>query len=219
MFDIDPLRLGIAVVPLAVYLLIIGIVNLKSRPFVTTGARDTAAVAIGITGLMIVGPMELFFPEGAAVRFGAWVWLLLFAFYGLCVAMVVLLMRPRIVVYNTTMEQLRPILASTVAQMDSKARWTSDSLLIPSLNVHLHLEGFSLLRNVRLVAVGHRQSYEGWRKLERILRDAIRPVRTFPSLLGMLFATIAIAMSLGTWFVLARNQETVVAALHEMMWR
>ncbi len=219
MFDIDPLRLGISVVPLTVYLLMMGIVNLMSRPFVTTGARDTAAVAIGITGLMIVGPMELFFPEGAALRFGAWVWVLLIAFYGLCVAMAVLLMRPRIVVYNTSMEQVRPILASTVAQMDSKARWTGDSLLIPSLNVHLHLEGFSFLRNVQLVAVGHRQSYEGWRKLEQILRDAIRPVRTFPSLLGMLLATIAIAMSLGTWFVLARNQATVVAALNEMLWR
>ncbi len=219
MFDIDPLRLGISVVPLTVYLLMMGIVNLMSRPFVTTGARDTAAVAIGIIGLMIVGPMELFFPEGAALRFGAWVWVLLIAFYGLCVAMAVLLMRPRIVVYNTSMEQVRPILASTVAQMDSKARWTGDSLLIPSLNVHLHLEGFSFLRNVQLVAVGHRQSYEGWRKLEQILRDAIRPVRTFPSLLGMLLATIAIAMSLGTWFVLARNQATVVAALNEMLWR
>ena len=219
MLDIDPLRLGISVVPLTVYLLMMGIVNLMSRPFVTTGARDTAAVAIGITGLMIVGPMELFFPEGAALRFGAWVWVLLIAFYGLCVAMAVLLMRPRIVVYNTSMEQVRPILASTVAQMDSKARWTGDSLLIPSLNVHLHLEGFSFLRNVQLVAVGHRQSYEGWRKLEQILRDAIRPVRTFPSLLGMLLATVAIAMSLGTWFVLARNQATVVAALNEMLWR
>ena len=113
--------------------------------------------------MMIVGPMELFFPEGAAVRFGAWTWLLLIAFYGLCVSMAVLLMRPRIVVYNTTMEQLRPILASTVAQLDGKARWTGDSLLIPSLNVHLHLEGFSWLRNVQLVAVGHRQDFEGLR--------------------------------------------------------
>ena len=215
----DPLRFGIAVGPLAVYLLVMGIVNLISRPFVTTGARDTAAVGIGITGMMLVGPMELFFPEGAAIRFGAWVWLLMIAFYGLCVAFAVLLMRPRIVVYNTTMDQLRPILASTVAQLDSKARWTGDCLLIPSLNVHLNLEGFSLLRNVQLVAVGHRQSYEGWRKLEQILREAIRPIRTFPSLLGMVLVTIAISLSLGTWFWLARNQATVIPALNEMLWR
>lgn len=219
MLNIDPLRFGIAIGPLTVYLLMMGIVNLMSRPFVTTGARDTAAVAIGITGMMIVGPMELFFPEGAAVRFGAWTWLLLIAFYGLCVSMAVLLMRPRIVIYNTTMEQLRPILASTVAQLDGKARWTGDSLLIPSLNVHLHLEGYSWLRNVQLVAVGHRQDFEGWRKLERILREAIRPVRTFPSLLGMVFSTAGIAIALGAWFMLAQNQAKVVAALNEMLRR
>jgi hypothetical protein len=219
MFDIDPLRFGIAVFPLAIYLLMMGVINLMSRPFVTTGARDAGAVGIAITGLMVIGPMELFFPEGAAVRFGAWVWLLLIAFYGLCVSLVVLLMRPRIVVYNTSMDQLRPILASTVAQMDSKARWTGDSLLIPSLNVHLHLEGVSLLRNVQLVAVGHRQNYDGWRKLERILREAIRPVKTFPSALGMLFATVAVSVALGTWLLLARNQATVLAELNEMLWR
>lgn len=215
----DPLRFGIAVGPLAVYLLLMGVINLLSRPFVTTGARDSAAVGIAVTGLMIVGPIELFFPEGAAVRFGAWVWLLLIAFYGLCVAFAVLLMRPRIVVYNTSMEQLRPILASTVAQLDSKARWTGDSLLIPSLNVHLHLEGFSFLRNVHLVAVGHRQSYDGWRKLEQILRESLRPIRTFPSVLGMLLATVAIGVSLGTWYWLASDQAAVVAALNEMLWR
>lgn len=219
MFEIDPLRFAIAVGPLAIYLLVLGIINLMSRPFVTTGARDMAAVGIGVTGLMIIGPMELFFPEGAAIRFGAWVWLLLIAFYGLCVSFTVLLMRPRIVVYNTTMEQLRPILASTVAQLDSKARWTGDCLLIPSLDVHLNLEGFSALRNVHLVAVGHRQSYEGWRKLEQILREAIRPIRTFPSLLGMLLVTVAITVALGTWFWLFRDQATVIAALNEMLRR
>jgi hypothetical protein len=128
-------------------------------------------------------------------------------------------MRPRIVVYNTTMEQLRPILASTVAQLDSKARWTGDCLLIPSLNVHLNLDGISILRNVHLVAVGNRQSYEGWRKLEQILREAIRPIRTFPSVLGMLLVTTALCISLGTWFWLARDQATVVASLNEMLRR
>jgi hypothetical protein len=219
MMHLDPLRLAIVVGPLAVYLLAMGIINLKSRPFVTTGARDIAAVAIGITGLMIIGPMELFFPDMAAIRFGPWVWLVMIAVYGLCVSLAVLLMRPRIVIYNSTIEQFRPILASTVAEMDSKARWTGDSLLIPSLNVHLNLEGSSWLRNVQLVSVGHRQDYEGWRKLERILREAMRPVRTFPSFLGMLFATVALGSALGTWFYLANHRAAVVTELTQMLWR
>ena len=55
--------------------------------------------------------------------------------------------------------------------------------------------------------------------VERILREAIRPVRTFPSLLGMVFSTAGIAIALGAWFLLAQNQAKVVAALNEMLRR
>ena len=47
----DPLHFCIAVAPFAVYLLLFGYLNLRGRPFVTTGARDSAALAIGIIGL------------------------------------------------------------------------------------------------------------------------------------------------------------------------
>ena len=80
--------------------------QLSGWPFVTTGTRDTAALGIGIIGLVIAGPMELFFPEEAASQFGGKVWLLLIAFYGLCVSLIVLLLRSRIVVYNITGNQL-----------------------------------------------------------------------------------------------------------------
>ena len=73
----DPLHFCIAVAPLAVYLFLLGVLNLKGFPFVTTGSRDGAALAIGMVGFVIIGPMELFFPEGAASRFGAWVWIML----------------------------------------------------------------------------------------------------------------------------------------------
>ena len=104
----DPLHFCIAIAPLSVYFLMLGILNLYGRPFVTTGARDAAALGIGISGLVIAGPMELFFPEAAASQYGSFVWILLISFYGLCVSLIVLLMRSRIVIYNTSLEQLRP---------------------------------------------------------------------------------------------------------------
>ena len=82
----DPLHFCIAVGPFAVYLLLLGVMNLRGRPLVTTGARDAAALGIGLVGFVIAGPMQLFFPEGAASRFGGWVWLMLIVFYGLCVS-------------------------------------------------------------------------------------------------------------------------------------
>ena len=57
----DSLHFCIAVIPLAVYLLMMGLLNLRRRPFVTTGARDAATLGIGVVGFVIAGPMELFF--------------------------------------------------------------------------------------------------------------------------------------------------------------
>jgi hypothetical protein len=215
----DPLRLFIATCPLAVYLIVMGVVHLLRRPFITTGARDAATVGIAIVGVVIIGPMELFFPEGAAVRFGAFVWILLLAFYGLCVSLVVLLMRPRIVVYNTTAEQLRPILASAVAQMDNKARWVDDSLMIPSLNVHMNLEGNSWMQNVQLVAIGARQNYDGWRRLEQVLRGALKPVRRAPSLIGAALVCLGLILAIGTTTWMASDTATVAKNLQDLMGR
>ncbi len=69
------------------------------------------ALGLALIGLVIVGPMQLFLPEAAAAQFGTVVWPLLLGFYVLCLALCVMVMRPRLVVYNVTSEQLRPVLA------------------------------------------------------------------------------------------------------------
>ena len=45
----DPLNLCIALGPLAVYLLLLGLIGLSSRPFLTSGFRDGATLAIWTT--------------------------------------------------------------------------------------------------------------------------------------------------------------------------
>ena len=132
---IDTLHVSIALAPLAVYFMLLGMINLFHRPMVTTGARDVAALGLGISGFVLVGPMQLFLPEAAATQFGWTVWLLLLGFYGLCLMLVVLLMRPRLVIYNTNSDQLRPILAGILPELDPKARWAGDSLVLASIEV------------------------------------------------------------------------------------
>ncbi len=191
----NPLYFAIIAAPIGVYLFIIGLVNLKRRPFVTTGSRDAAAIGIAISGLMIAGPMELFFPESAAGRFGPYVWVLLLAFYGLCVSLIVLLMRPRIVVYNLGPQSLRPLLGDVAIRLDPKARWSGDSLWLPTLNVQLNLEGSSWLSNSQLVSVGDKQRFEGWRMLEKELGEQVSAMRSETVVFGV--ALIASAAALG----------------------
>ncbi len=214
----DPLHFCIAVAPLSVYLLLLGILNLRGRPFVTTGARDSAGLSIGVIGLMLVGPMKLFFPEAAASRFGAIVWLMLIIFYGLCVSLAVLLMRSRIVIYNISMEHLRPILTGVAMKLDKKSRWNGDSLWLPERKVHLHVEAVDWLKNIQLTGGGTQQSYEGWHLLEKELRAALRKIPITPNMTGIPMLLISGALALGAAIWMLNDQQAVAQALEEL-WR
>jgi hypothetical protein len=189
---IDPFRLCIALWPLAIYCLLLGLINLSHRPLLTTGARDLAALGVALSGLAVVGPLELFMPEAAAARFGQYVWLLLLAFYGLGVTFLVLLLRPRLVIYNISAEELRPAMAHVIAALDPGARWAGDSLALPALGVQLHLENYPAMRHVSLIASGLPQNVRGWRQLERALGGALVRVRvpSNPRAIGLITGAI-----------------------------
>lgn len=174
MVPVDSLHIAIALAPLALYLLLLGLMNLSRRPILTTGVRDTIALGLALSGLVAAGPMELFMPEAAAAKFHSFVWALLATFYLLCLTLVVLVLRPRLIIYNVTVAQLRPVLAQVVSELDREARWAGDSLVLPQLGVQLHLEQSELMRNAQLVAAGPKQNYAGWRRLETTLAAALR---------------------------------------------
>lgn len=191
----DPLHLIIAFSPLAIYCLLLGYINLARSPMVMTGFVDTALLGIAISGFVVAGPLELFLPHGATQRFGPFVWLLLIALYGLGVTLVVLMMRPRLVIFNMSGEQLRPILASVAQRLDTQARWAGDNLALSQLGVQLHLERFASMRNVQLVSAGGQQDFSGWRKLEKALRVEMRRASTAanPRGAGLIVAGFLIA--------------------------
>jgi hypothetical protein len=169
----DPLRLCLALGPLAVYFLLLGAINLTRRPFLVSGGRDLAALALALAGLAVVGPFALFLPEESLVVFGGYVWLMVLALYALGMTMLILMLRPRLVIYNVTADALRPILADVVERLDREARWAGDSLVLPGLGVQLHLDSFAAMKNVSLKSTGSRQSFQGWKNLETALSSAL----------------------------------------------
>lgn len=215
----DPLHFCIAMGPLAVYCILLAAINLRPRPFVTSGTRDTLALGVAISGFAVVGPMELFLPLQAAHRFGALVWVLMIAFYGLCLTLMVLLMRPRLVIYNSTIDQLRPILAGVVGELDKDARWAGDSLLLPNLGVQLHLESFAAMRNLQLVSSSSRQSYNGWRQLELGLTRAFGDSRSRPNPYGVILLSFGILLTITMAVWGFTEQEELARALRDMLHR
>ena len=219
---VDPLHLSIALGPLAVYLLLLGLLNLSARPFLTTGDRDTAALGLAVSRFVVAGPMELFFPEAAATKLaelgiGGFVWLVLLGFYGLCLLLLVLALRPRIVIYNVTVDQLRPILAEVVAGLDPDARWAGDSLTLPRWHVQLHIEPFVAMRNVQLVSAGPRQSYGGWRRLEDALAQALRETKGQANPYGFSLILFGLLMVALVTYGVVSDTQTVEHALREML--
>lgn len=169
----DPFRLCMALGPVAIYVLLLGTINLSRRPFLVTGTRDAATLALALSGLLIVGPIELFFPTGLAVRFGPYSWVIMAGMFVAGLVPVLLLVRPRLVIYNISMDRLRPILAELVPQLDPDARWAGDSLALPRLGVQLHVDYTSSMRNVSLSALGSEQNHAGWRLLEQRLGESL----------------------------------------------
>jgi len=212
----DPLRLAIALVPLASYCMLIGLVNARRRPFLTTGGADLAALGAALSGLVLVGPIELFRPEAASVEYGSYVWIFLLIFYWLCVWLAVLLARPRLVVYNASIEELRPVLAEAARSIDAQARWAGDSLLLPQLGVHLHLESFDIMRHVSLVASGAVQNLTSWRLLASRLYARLQPLRVTrnPRAVG-LFLMALLLFAASTAHMLA-HPERAAQAIQEM---
>jgi len=213
----DPLRLAIALVPIAAYLILLALVNARRRPFVTTGGCDLAALGAALTGLILIGPIELFRPEAASADFGGYVWMFLLIFYWLWVWLAVLVSRPRLVIYNISGEELRPILAEASRRIDPQARWAGDSLALPTLGVMLHIESFEVMRNVSLVSSGGKQSVAGWKKLSAELRNQLGSIRVTrnPRALGLVLAAMLL-MTASIAHMLNRPHE-VAQAMQEML--
>lgn len=215
----DPLHTCIALGPLAMYLLVLGAINLSSRPFLTTGTRDLAALSIAIAGFMVIGPMELFVPVDVLAFWGSWAWGLLLAAYAMFVILVLLMLRPRLVIYNIAPDQLRPVLGEVVARIDSDARWAGESLTMPNLAVQLHLEPTAALKNVQLVAIGPNQSFDGWRRLEIELAAALRSSRGTPNPWGTSQIIFGLTFAALITYRLAADPGGVQQALNEMLRR
>lgn len=167
-----------AILPAAAYLLTLAALHLRRRPAVVAGSSDLLLLAVGTAGLAVAGPLALVQP---VVGGTAWAALMLLLAAGLLFAALLLAARPRLVVYNITLEQLRPVVAEIVATLDPTARWAGETVALPGRGIQVHLDGRGGMRSVSVVALGGRTSAEGWGEFSRRLRQAIRGLRVRPS--------------------------------------
>jgi hypothetical protein len=196
-----------------VYLLLLGALNSFRRPFLVSGTRDVATLGLAVSGLVLVGPIELFMPVAATIAFGAYVWALLIGLYALGLVLVLLLSRPRLVIYNISPDELRPILADLVSKLDEDARWAGDSLFLPHLGVQLYMDGPLSMRNLSLLSNGPKQSHAGWRRLELALKTALADLEVPRNPRGLSLISAGCLISLGLAMAVSQDPHTVAQSL------
>jgi hypothetical protein len=213
------LRQCLALGPLAIYLLVLGIINLSRRPVVVSGGRDLLALGIAVSGMIAIGPVELFLPMDVAIFFGGYVWLLLAVLYGLTILLMALVRRPRLNVYNISEAELRQVLGQLAVLLDPGSQWTGEILILPRLGVQLMIDTVRPLRNVSLISIGERQSYEGWAQLEAALANELAAVRVPPNPRGLTLALIGSVLLAGITWSLVRDPLRMSQEVSEMLFR
>jgi hypothetical protein len=217
MFPGPAVGVCLALGPVAIYLVLLGIINLSRRPYLVSGVRDTAALALAVMGLVMVGPAELFYPLSASIRLGAFVWVLVVSLYLLAVVLVLLMVRPRLVIYNISTDELRPILAEVVGKLDPDARWAQDSLALPNLGVQLHVESLARLRNVSLVSSGPAQNQQGWRRLELALAAALAQLEVRRNVRAMSLVSAGLIILAFLVLIVVRDPQQIAQTLHDVI--
>jgi hypothetical protein len=161
--------------------------------------------------------MELFLPESAATLYGGWVWAMMLSCYALFVLFIALMLRPRLVIYNITLEQLMPVLEETIARLDKQVRASASTMVSQELGVQFSVESQAMVKNVQIIAAGPVQSLAGWRRLETELATALRSVRGTPNPYGASLLTFGLLIAGLITLLLYRDPGSVQQSLADML--
>jgi len=215
----DPLRMIVAFVPLAAYLLLLGFLNLRRRPIVMSGARDSLLLGLGLFGLVLIGPLELLLPESTAFRFGGYVWLMLGCFYLLSLVLLTMMGQPRIVIYNSNTEAVRQALSRVAREMDEEARWAGDSVVLPTIGMQLCMQQYVTLRNVQLRSIGNDPCFAAWSVLQKNLQRNLKQSPSDRGACGSAFVMFAMAIMAMIAMTYLRDQGEIARSFDEMLRR
>lgn len=214
---IDSFSITLSLGPLAVYLLVIGSLQSARRPTVTTGAQDTVALAIGVSGLLLAGPLVLFFPTMAYGMLGWIVWLMLATFFILTVLLIVLTMRPRMVIYGAGAADVREPLLRAAQSLDGNARFDGDQLTFPAVGTTVRLEVFAPGETPQVLPQSQTMSPIFWRRLVRATRLELAQVENPSRGKGAGLLLVALLMLAFVGSQIATQPQEVVSGFREWL--
>jgi len=209
------LQLVLALGPLAVYFLGLGLVNSQAHPCMVPARTDFVVLTIALVPL-VMGPVL------AMVEFGGW-WPVMIA--GLALAGFIGLMLPRRnsgwVIYNTSLPQCRRLLCRACRRLGLSADGGDDHVQIAEMGLTVQLTSLPVLRNVTLSlkSVPHPGAQGDdavVRRLIRTLEQEIHQESMLPSPAGASMVVIGAAMLAVPMWLFFHHVEAIARAVRQI---
>lgn len=194
--SIDVFPQVVALLPLASYFILLGALRLGRYPLVTTATRDGAAVGIAASGLMMIGPAYLFFPSMAAAELGWYVWIVLGIFYMLCISLLLLALKPKIVIYGLRVDDAEACLLRAAQTIDPSAHLEANrqQIVLPQASVTLRVDALGITDAVQIEAFEKHLHPRFWRQLLLEVRREAAQVRKGLSIGGLGMLAVGISL-------------------------
>ncbi|MFO0914557.1 MAG: hypothetical protein U0795_16485 [Pirellulales bacterium] len=213
---VEAVPLAIALLPLAGYLLTFGWIHGRGRPVIVSGYRDRFVLGLALTGLAVVGPMQLFFPHTAAIRFQSWIWLLLLGLWFFCLILWSLSQRPRLAIYGGSRSAVEEAVRQAVFTFDSQAQWTGNVACLPGAGVEFVCDATTGADTVELDGTPGPQQLENWARFQRVLRRELQNVPPSRSRVTVHCLSIGMALVAIVAWHLVRTPGSIWAELTDL---
>ncbi len=198
--------------PVAVYFLILGLVNSRAHPCLVSTRTDFALLVFAF-GPLIVMPLWVLAAHGMHVLMGGLALSLMVIFFGL------LPKHHNWVIYNCGPGQCRRLLSQSCRRLGWHADWGNEGgLEIPSVALHVHPSALPLLRSVSLhIAITTSGQRIAADRLIDELNEEIRQETMLPSSTGISLVILGAALlGLPMWY-LFRNIHAIVDAVGRIL--
>ncbi len=218
---LDPFPATLALAPLILYLLALGLIRTSGFAWVTTGSRDLAAVLLAVSGLIVIGPMELFFPNTTASVLGVWVWIPLALLYGLFACLLVINTRSKVIIYGRTLDQLYPAFVRAAQSLEPDATINADQLQVylPAVQVHLRLEYLHGHDCISVLAFEPMLPLAFWRDFRKRLRTELQTTSPPQPRRGWLMLIVSVMLTLFLVRYAAMQPALLVEGFHDWLIR
>ena len=205
---IDPsdelLHVLLTVVPVAMYFLMLGLVNSQKRPYFVSGRRDFLILALVFSPVLI---RPLWWLAGVF-------WWPIFAMVVVLGIALFLLVLPKEstswVVYNVTNHRFHRVLERALRETGVSWRWRHDRIEFENSSLEIVVSSFALLRNVTVYLKGEPPDQVLIRRISTALEQELGHVRSRPATTGVVFLIVGTALLAWPMFMMSKHLDVLV---------